>query len=110
MVAALALLVTTDIDSPAFVWTLASFLALIAMHSIYWIVTHPVNKFWLKDQKLKGSGALFFGIGQSAADLVAGNDPDTVWSTLRNRWEYSHVVRAMCAGVAMVTVTVAVAI
>ena len=42
-------------------WLMAiAFVALLAMQAAYWLVTHPVNNFWLKDLKPKGFGARFF--------------------------------------------------
>ena len=110
MVATLFLLLTTGTSSPAFSWTLFAFLALIAMHATYWTVTHPVNKFWLKDQDVRGLGATFFGIGERGRDIAAQADPDEVWAKLRNRWEYSHVVRAAFAAAALLALLVAIAI
>jgi hypothetical protein len=110
MVVTFALLMLTGIGSPAFAWTLVAFLALVAMHGLYWVVTHPVNKFWLKDQDLKGLGASFFAVGGRRPDVHADADPEQLWRTLRDRWEYSHVARAVLAGVALVALTTAVAI
>jgi hypothetical protein len=45
--------------------------ALVAMHAAYWIITHPVNNFWLKDKDLKGVGAGFFAFG--ATERAASN-------------------------------------
>jgi hypothetical protein len=44
----------TPAESAAFQWTLIGFVGLVILHAAYWIITHPVNKFWLKDQNLKG--------------------------------------------------------
>ena len=63
MLATLVLLLLTPKDNPAFWWTLAGLVALVAMHVVYWVVTHPVNKFWMKDQRLEGFGAGFFLLG-----------------------------------------------
>ena len=110
MLATLVLLLMTGTSSPAFRWTLVAFLALIAMHATYWIMTHPVNKFWLKDHDLQGFGARFFSIGTRGRDTAAEADPDEVWAMLRNRWEYSHIIRAAFAAVALLALIVAVAI
>ena len=103
------LLLLTPRDSDEFAWTLAALISLVAMHLAYWVFTHPVNKFWLKDVQLEGFGHGFFGfdpVGRSAP--VARGDDD--WWQLRNRWEYSHVLRAVLAGVGFVSLVVAVAI
>jgi hypothetical protein len=110
MLTTFALLVATGTGSAAFVWTLVAFVALVLMHACYWVITHPVNKFWLKDQDLSRLGAGFFGIGMRGRELAAPADPDVVWKKLRDRWEYSHVIRAVLAGVALVALTIAIAI
>jgi len=110
MVAVLALLLTTGRGQPAFLWTLIAFIALIAMHAVYWVMTHPVNKFWLKGQDVKGLGAGFFAVGQRGGGIPADADPDQIWKSLRDRWETSHVIRAALAAVALLALIVAVAI
>jgi hypothetical protein len=73
---------------------------LLVMHGVYWIVTHPVNKIWLKDQDLKGAGKTFFEAGGARQKDRDGTD----WQTLRDRWEYSHVVRAVLALASLIAV------
>lgn len=62
MVSVLVLLLLTPKDNPAFWWTFAGLAALVAMQAVYWIVTHPVNKFWLKNQHLGGFAGGFFSL------------------------------------------------
>lgn len=81
---------------------LAALIALLVMHAIYWLVTHPVNKVWLKDQQMQGAGAAFFGMG--GRGLPAD---DAQWTRLRDRWEYSHVARAVCATFSLVALITA---
>jgi hypothetical protein len=72
-------------------WMIAgSLAALLASHGAYWLLTHPINNFWLKDFKMSGAGVGFFSFG------IAGRaDPGELdWARLRDWWEYSHVVRA----------------
>jgi hypothetical protein len=83
--------------------TVAAAIGLAAAHAIYWLVTHPVNKVWLEDTDLKGAGKGFFGFAQGSLN---GDD----WTALRDRWEYSHVVRAACVSFAFICFTVAVII
>jgi hypothetical protein len=81
-----------------------AFVAMTAMHAVYWLVTHPVNNFWLKDFNLKGAGAGFFALGARAP----GPDGQSVdWTALRDRWEYSHVARAALGLVGLVMVVTA---
>lgn len=103
----LVLVFMTGTSSPAFGWNLSALLALLAMHATYWVVTHPVNKFWVRDSKLGNLGAGFFGVGKRGEDVAANADADDVWASLRDRWEYSHVARAVFAGIALLCLIVA---
>ncbi|MGH6875218.1 MAG: DUF1772 domain-containing protein [Aestuariivirgaceae bacterium] len=88
-----------------FYLTLGAFLALLAMHAAYWLLTHPVNNFWLKDFKLKGAGALFFSTGRRAKV----DDRHRDWTALRDRWEYSHMLRAGFGLTSLILIVAAVA-
>ena len=99
MVATLVLLVSIPFASTAFWLTLAAFVALLVMHGLYWALTHPVNRFWLKDQQLAGAGAAFFAVGGKDA---ADRSTERNWTVLRDRWEYSHVARAACAMLSLI--------
>jgi hypothetical protein len=108
MVATLALLLFTPTHQPAFWWILTAFVALLAMHAVYWVITHPVNKYWLRETRLEGLGERFFSLDpvkQGAASEEGADD----WRKLRDRWEYSHVLRAVLAVIALLTLLVAVA-
>ncbi len=96
-------------STAAFAWTLASLLALFAMHLAYWVLTHPVNKFWMKDQDLKTLGAGFFGIG-GASTAGEDSDDESLWIRYRNRWEMSHVLRAGLAGLSLALLVIGIAI
>lgn len=106
MVALLVLLLLTSSEAPAFGWILASFVALIVAHLAYWLLTHPVNKFWLRDYRLRGAGKAFFSFDPFGRARTSTDD----WQHLRNRWEYSHVVRAVLAIISLVCVVTGVAI
>jgi hypothetical protein len=92
MLATFALLIFTPYATAAFWLTLIAFVSLLIMHGLYWVVTHPVNKFWLKDQQLGGAGAAFFAVG-GKSDGHQRKDQD--WTALRDRWEYSHAARGV---------------
>ncbi|WP_234851188.1 DUF1772 domain-containing protein [Sinorhizobium meliloti] len=47
-----ALLFLMPSGTAAFWLTVGAFAGLLAMHAAYWILTHPVNNFWLKDTQL----------------------------------------------------------
>ncbi len=109
LIATLILLVLTPRESREFAWTAMAFVALLAMHLAYWMFTHPVNAFWLKDFQLKGLGRGFFRfapLGGSARGSARIDD----WTQFRNRWEYSHVLRAALAGLGFVCLVIAVAV
>jgi hypothetical protein len=109
MFATLVLLLLTPAHSPAFWWILTALIALVAMHAVYWVVTHPVNKYWLKDTSLQGLGGEFFALDpmKKGAAAEAGSEG---WKKLRDKWEYSHVLRAVLAAVALVALIVATAL
>jgi hypothetical protein len=47
-IATIILLFLTPLASAEFWLTFVALLGLIAMQAVYWLATHPVNKFWLK--------------------------------------------------------------
>lgn len=87
IVALIALSLTTT-DRVTFWLMLMALAALIASHAVYWLMTHAVNNFWLTETQLSGAGKTLFG---TAADDVRKDD----WQALRDRWEWSHIVRAV---------------
>jgi hypothetical protein len=93
--AALALLSVTPPGSISFWLALGAAVALIGMHAVYWLVTHPVNRAWMKDQELGRGGVRFFGSGDGDAEAFS-------WTELRDRWERSHMLRAGLAAAAFV--------
>jgi hypothetical protein len=106
--AALILLLLTPANSSAFWWTLGGLVGFVLTQAIYWIFTHPVNKFWVKDLQMKGASAGFFAIdpirrAQSAAS------PEDEWKRLRNRWEYSHIARAVLSAISLLCLITAAA-
>ncbi|MGH7526645.1 MAG: anthrone oxygenase family protein [Gemmatimonadales bacterium] len=103
MIATLVLLMLTPQGSD-FWLTLIAFLGLLAMHAVYWIVTHPVNQYWLRGQALGSFGSGFF----SLASARGTGDRTVEWTELRDRWEYSHVVRAVLSLLSLVALVIAV--
>ena len=107
-ITALILLIVLRGRGAAFWWALAAFLALTLMHATFWLVTQPTNRFWLKNQPLTKVGSKFFGVDPSGRlEQEPKVNPD--WTRLRDRWEYSHIVRAIFAVIALVALVVAVA-
>jgi hypothetical protein len=82
----------------------AALLASVAMHTVYWLVTHPLNRVWLDRTERSEAGLRFFSVGARR-----GEDKATVegWMRLRDRWEYSHVVRAILAAVSFIALALA---
>jgi hypothetical protein len=88
-------------------WLTATALAaLAAMHAAYWLLTHPVNNFWLKDYELGRTGARFFLFDP----LRRSNPAKPNWQELRDRWEFSHLVRAGLGLASLVLLVTAVAL
>jgi hypothetical protein len=79
-------------EGPSVWLTGAAVAALAAMHAAYWLWTHPVNNFWIEGFRLKGAAAGFFAFDPLRRRKSA-KPPD--WTELRDRWEYSHVARAV---------------
>jgi hypothetical protein len=104
MLLVLLLMLLTPTGAAGFWLTAGALAALTAMHAAYWLLTHPVNNFWLRDTRLQGAGARFFSFGSSEpADAADG------WMNLRDRWELSHVVRAVLGMIGLALLVAAVA-
>lgn len=101
VIALTALLILTQAGTPAF-WLIAGALAAAALESaLYWILTAPVNKVWVQGQRLSGSAQKFFGAG-------GGIGENLDWKELRNRWERSHLCRAIAATAAFLLLATAI--
>jgi Anthrone oxygenase len=107
--ATLMLLLLTPPQTPAFALTLAALVGLLSMHAAYWMFTHPLNKFWLKGEQLAGFSGGFIGFDPLRRDAPDGSGADD-WKDIRNRWEYSHVLRAVLAGISFALLVIAVAV
>lgn len=105
-IAALILLFLTPRASAEFWLTVVALLGLVAMQAVYWLVTHPVNQFWVEGVKLNRVSSGFFSFGANRVRQDNKTAPD--WTELRDRWEYSHVARAACALVSFVALVVAI--
>jgi hypothetical protein len=88
-IATLVLFLTMRHRSPQFWLLLTAFTALTAMHGLFWVVTQPTNRYWLKDQKLSKAGTKFFNIkGIETRKEISKTD----WKYLRARWS----IRMLC--------------
>jgi hypothetical protein len=109
-VAVLILLLILPGRGTAFWWVLSAFIALLLMHAVFWFVTQPTNRYWLGSQKLSRAGAKFFAVdrtAQSGADITDNDNME--WQHFRDRWEYSHIVRAILSVIALIAITIAIA-
>jgi hypothetical protein len=104
MIATIILLILTPFGDADFSLTLVAALGLVGMQAVYWLFTHPVNKFWVQDEKLSGLGSGFFSFG---TNKEAGGRAS--WTESRDRWEYSHVARAGLAVVSFIALVIAIA-
>ena len=109
MIALIVLVLLTGPGGRAFPWTLVALVMFLAAHGAYWVFTHPINKFWLRDQKLAGPGGAFFAFDPARRAAPEGKGGDD-WTHLRDRWERSHVVRAVLFGLSFVCLVIAVAL
>lgn len=97
----LAVALLTPRNSAAFwLWWLA-FVAMLLTHITYWLVTHPVNNFWLRGVKIGNAATRFFGF-----DVLPAGRAD--WTALRDRWEFSHIARAIFATGALLAAVIAI--
>jgi hypothetical protein len=101
------LLIFTPLGTGSFWLTAVALLGLIGMQAAYWVFTHPVNRVWLKGEKLGvfSSGFFSFASKRQKARREGLSEPD--WTELRDRWEYSHVIRAGFAFVSFVAIVLA---
>lgn len=108
VIATMILMVRMRHNRAVFWWTFIAFLAIASMHAVFWCITQPTNRYWLKNQHLSKAGAKFFSIDPiTRSTSIESNYPD--WKHLRNRWEYSHIIRAVLSGIALITLVVAIA-
>jgi hypothetical protein len=106
IVATLLLVILTPRDNPAFWWTVIAFIAVALTHIIFWVVTQPVNRFWVSQLKLPNVAQRFFSVEERDRQ---GKRLQDKWEALRNKWEYSHIARAVFAAIGLVSLTIAVA-
>ena len=104
IVVTLVLLLLTPFGTTSFWLILAAVVAIVLAHLVYWTVTHKINKAWLQPKQLHRAGAAFFGAA-SARESVTPDERN--WTRLRDRWEYSHVVRAVFAMLGFVSLVTA---
>ncbi len=105
LIAAAVLLLITPRDAWAFSLTLWALVGLALMQLVFWVFTQPVNQFWVPDLKLHGIAGTFFRLR-----FERSQSRSLDWLSLRNQWEYSHVVRAVLSLAALVLLASAIAV
>jgi hypothetical protein len=108
MLSTVILLVLTPLGSVDFWLTLMALLGLIGMQAVYWLLTHPVNKFWLQDENLSGLSAGFFSFASTMGPGRQSEVRPVHWTDVRDRWEYSHVVRAGLSAVSLIALVIVI--
>jgi hypothetical protein len=99
IIALVALAIAIGPNDPAFPGIAVALVAMIAGQVVFWFMTQPINRVWLKDEKLGSASAAFFGV------RGAGQAAD--WTSNRDRWEYSHLLRGGLFTIAMVALALA---
>jgi hypothetical protein len=103
------LLALTPFGGADFWLTLVALLGLIGMQAVYWLFTHPVNKFWVESENLDRFSAGFFSFGANRSRFQDETGPPD-WTQLRDRWEYSHVARAGFGLLSMISLVIAISL
>jgi Domain of unknown function (DUF1772) len=106
-ISTIVLLFFTPFGNADFWLTLVALIGLIGMQVVYWLFTHPVNKFWLEGEDLDRFSSGFFSFGAKRSRLTNVTRPPD-WTELRDRWEYSHVVRAGLAMSSFIALVIAI--
>jgi hypothetical protein len=101
ILAAAALLILTPPGSLQFWLVAGALVALVSLQLIFWFMTQPVNRHWLQNTELSGVATRFFETGAAAA----GD-----WTEMRDRWERSHVLRAIASVLGLLLLAWAVAL
>jgi len=78
------LLVLTPLGSVDFWLTFVALLGLIAMQTVYWLVTHPVNQFWLQGEHLSGVSEGFFSFASTRGSGCQYESRPVTWTDMRD--------------------------
>jgi hypothetical protein len=108
-ISTIILLSMSSFGSTDFWLTLVTLLGLVGMQAVYWLFTHPVNKFWVEGENLDRFSSGFFSWGAYGSRLENESHPPD-WTRLRDRWEYSHVARAGLAFVSLLALVISISV
>lgn len=106
MLATLGLLLATP-KGPQFWFIFTALCGVAGTQAAFWLVTQPTNRVWLRNQQLGDAGARFFSFDQ-LKQQPEENNVSSEWRRLRDRWEYSHVIRAGLSVIALTSIVIAV--
>ena len=115
IVAAILLLLTPPRSKPFWLRLLA-LSGLVGVQAVYWLVTHPVNRYWLRDtleaerETRQGFASRFFLSDPASKSSLEVEPLPTDWRPVRDRWEYSHAARAGLAFMSLIALVTAMAI
>ena len=110
------LLLFTPVRSKAFLLRLFALFSLIGVQTVYWRVTHQVNRYWLRDTleaggaSRKGFASRFFLSDRAGRSALKVEPLPADWTRVRDRWEYSHVARAGLTLMSLIALVTAMAI
>jgi len=102
ILAAFVMLILTPGNSRQFWLVAGALIALLAVQVIFWTMTQPVNRYWLRNTELSHTATRFF---ETATAAPVGD-----WTEMRDRWELSHVLRAIASVLGLLLITAAVAL
>jgi hypothetical protein len=86
------LLFLTPSGTAAFWLTCIAAIGMAGVQVVFWAVTQPINKVWVGGAEMGSLGSSFFEF--SPAGHFGRSDAQD-WRNLRDRWEYSHIARAI---------------
>lgn len=69
VIATLVLLIVTPKDHAQFWLVFTSFMGTLAAQIVFWLVTQPTNRFWLKHEQPSEAGAKFFAVHKAQTSL-----------------------------------------
>jgi hypothetical protein len=98
----LALLLVSPWDATGSSLLIVALVGLIVVQGVFWLMTQPVNRVWVKLMPMGAAGKRFFRPEDA-------NAAEQDWTALRDRWERSHIIRCLAAGIALAALVVAVA-
>ena len=104
ILATFLLAIFTPLGTPQFWLAAITFLAMVTMQIVFWLMTQPVNRIWVREIELSKSARSFFNVDVEDDRKLEEED----WTLLRDRWERSHLIRAGLAVTGLATILLSV--